>query len=499
MELTQIGAVTALIGLYVVMFGTVRSAVYFIVISAIMQGSAAISLPSLGGATIPVGHFAMVFALLKIFTPKGGYHGLFPAAVRDHRWLVMFVFYGVAMAYLGPRLLAGDVMLFPMQPTPGLGDFETVPLAPSAQNVTGALFMVGALLLGLIGYIFSRVPGAQKAFIGAILFAGWLHAITGVVDIATRGTPMAEILNSFRNVNHNLLDHSTDGFIRIRGTLAEASVYAAQGFILFVVSAEMWYRSIRPRATGALAGALALILVISTASTAYVSLAVYGIFFVVRATLFPSVAPKGKMMRAAILGFAILCILSATFAVVPQVLLGIWNLVADMTLDKPQSFSGQQRLFWAQQGWNAFLGSYGLGVGPGSFRSSSIVTAILGSVGVFGTIAFLLHFKRVFMAARRSTWGIGPTPQETLGGAFGTAAILGLTPAIVNAPHASPSELISIIAGASIALRAFALQSDGAAAREAVTHRAASRTAGQRPTQPPPRFSREPIARARRT
>ena len=343
------------------------------------------------------------------------------------------------------------------------------------------------------------MPGAQTAFIGAILFAGWLHAITGVVDIATRGTPMADILNSLRNVNHNLLDHSTDGFIRIRGTLAEASVYAAQGFILFVVSAEMWYRSIRPRATGALAGALALILVISTASTAYVSLAAYGIFFAVRATLFPSAAPKGKMMRAAILGFAILCILSATFAVVPQVLLGIWNLVADMTLDKPQSFSGQQRLFWAQQGWNAFLGSYGLGVGPGSFRSSSIVTAILGSVGVFGTTAFLLHFKRVFMASRRSTWGIGPTPQETLGGALGTAAILGMAPAIVNAPHASPSELISIMAGASIALRAFALQSDGGAAREAAPNRAASRTAGPPPSQPPPRVSRKPIARARRT
>lgn len=464
MELTYIGVIAALIGLYIILFGTVRSAIYFLVFSAIMTGSAAISLPALGGSIIPVVHFALLFTTLKILTPKGGYHGLLPAAARDNRWLVLFVFYGMAMAYLGPRILAGNLMVFPMEPTPGLGDFDTIPLAPTAQNVTGAFYMFGALMLGLTGYVLSRVSGALNAFIWAILLAGWFHVLTGIADVVTRGTPMEEILAVFRNASYNLLDHSTDGFIRIRGVLAEASVYATQGFILFVINAEMWYRSIRPTATGSVAGALALMLVISTASTAYVSLGAYAIFFILRAILVPSAAPPGKMMRAAVAGFAILCVLSAIFAVVPQVLLGIWDLVADMTLDKPQSFSGRQRLFWATQGWNAFLASYGLGVGPGSFRSSSIVTAVLGSVGIVGSVAYVLYLKSVFKGSRRSTWGIGPSPEETLGGAFGTAAILSLVPAAVSAPHAVPAALVSMIAGAAIALRSIAVQSRPSAA-----------------------------------
>ena len=467
MELTYIGIIVALVGLYILLFGRVRSAIFFLVCTAILMGSAAVSLPALGGSSIPVVQFALLFTTLKILTPRGGYHGLLPDAFRDNRWLIVFAVFGVAMAYLGPRIFADTINVFPMQPPASLGPFDTVPLQPTAQNVTGAFYIFGALVLGLSGYVFSRMPDAGRAIVGAVLLAGWFHLATGVTDIVTRGTGMEGILDVFRNANYSALDHQTDGFVRIRGVQAEASVYATQGFILFVTTAEMWYRSIRPRATGLVAGLLALVLVISTASTAYVSLAVYAAFFITRATLFPSAAPRGKVKRAAIAGFALLCVLSAIFIVVPQVLLGIWELVTDMTLGKPQSFSGQQRLFWALQGWDAFLASYGLGIGPGSFRSSSIVTAILGSVGVLGATAFVLYLASVFQVSRRSSWGIGPTPRETLGGALGSAALLSLVPAAVSAPHPVPAALVSLFAGAAIALRKGAPQPLGAQPRPA--------------------------------
>ncbi len=62
----------------------------------------------------------------------------------------------------------------------------------------------------------------------------------------------------------------------------------------------------------------------------------------------------------------------------------------DMIWRKAESVSGRQRAFWAGQSVSAFLQSFGLGVGPGSFRSSSLLTAVLGATGVIGAWRSLL-------------------------------------------------------------------------------------------------------------
>ena len=158
-------------------------------------------------------------------------------------------------------------------------------------------------------------------------------------------------------------------------------------------------------------------------------------------------------MSTAIAVGGLIFVLAVLQVIVPGITTAIGDLIADMTMDKPQSSSGQQRLFWAMQGWYALFDSYGLGVGPGSFRSSSIVTAILGSVGALGATAFLLYLAKIFEWSRRSSWGIGPTPRDTLAGALGSAALLCLIPATMLAPHAAPSVFFCILGGAAIGLR----------------------------------------------
>lgn len=453
MELTFIGMIQVVIGILVVFFGSVRSALIFLLVSALFEGSAAIVLPSLGGSSIPPVQFALFFTTLRILAPKGGYVALLPSAIADNKWYVLFAIYGMATAYLGPRMFGGAINVFPMQPDPSLGPFGTVPLSPTPQNLTAGLYLFGAFMLAITSYIFCRVPNAPAALVKALVLISWLHILTGLADILTRGTGMESLLSVFRNSNYSALDNSIAGFVRIRGVLPEASSYAGLGFALFVANAEMWYRSISPRATGLLASMLALILFFSTASTAYVALAAFGIFFLLRAILFPNAAPSGKLFRAAFLGFGILVALCILLAIIPRLPFAVYELIVDMTVGKPASDSGQQRLFWAMQGWHAFLSSYGLGVGPGSFRSSSIITAIMGSMGLIGLITFGLHLKQVFEGSKRSAWGAGYTFEQSLAGALGTAAVFSLVPAAISSPHAVPSALFSIMASAAIALR----------------------------------------------
>ncbi|MBD2841015.1 glycoside hydrolase [Erythrobacter rubeus] len=453
MELTYIGVVQAIIGLYIVLLGSVRSAIFFLILSAILMGSAAVVLPALGGSSIPPVQFALLFTTLRILAPKGGYLGFLPDAVGDNKWLIFFAMYGMASAYLAPRLFAGSFDVFPMQPIEYLGPFGTVPLAPTPQNITATFYMFGAVMLALSCNVMSRMPGAAAAMISAIITASWIHITSGILDLTMRGTPFEDFLAIFRNASYAQLDATASGFVRIRGLLAEASIYAGLGFALFVATAEMWYRSIRSSVTGWTAIGLAMMLVLSTASTAYVALAVYAALFMLRAILFPSAAPAGKLMRAAIAAFGAVFFLCALFIFVPQLPIAIWELIAEMTFGKSESLSGQQRLFWAMQGWHALIASYGLGIGPGSFRSSSQIMAVLGSVGIFGFVAFVLYLVRTFEATRRSSWGLGATPRKTLGGALGSAAILCLIPASISGPSPVPMAFFSIMAGAAIALR----------------------------------------------
>jgi len=453
MELTIIGMVQILIGTYVVLAGSVRGALIFLVISALLDGSAAISLPGLGGSSIPPVQFALLFTSLRILAPKGGYLRFLPAAVSENKWIVFFVLYGMVCAYLAPRMFGGMVDVFPMRPDPSMGPFDTVPLQPTSQNLTAGFYLLGALLLAISSYIFCRLPSGGDALVTALILASWLHIGTGVLDLLTRGTSLEVILSLFRNGGYTPLDLSISGFIRIRGVLPEASSYAGLGFTLFLAMAELWYRSIRTRATGLAAAALALMLVLSTASTAYVALGAYALFFTFRAMIFPAATPPGKLARAVIAACGILFLLAVLMATIPRLPFAVYELIIDMTVGKPASFSGQQRLFWALQGWDSFIASYGLGIGPGSFRSSSMVTAILGSTGLIGMVTFGIYLKSVFQASKKSTWGIGPIPYQSIGGALATAAVMSLVPAAISSPHAIPAALFSIMAGAAIALR----------------------------------------------
>ena len=98
--------------------------------------------------------------------------------------------------------------------------------------------------------------------------------------------------------------------------------------------------------------------------------------------------------------------------------------------------------------------SRGLGVGVGSFRSSSIVTAIIGSVGPAGLAVFAGYCLQVFKFGRRSSYAAGGDVRVAAGAAAGWTALITLVPAFFTWASADPGLIFAIMAGLSLGWRA---------------------------------------------
>lgn len=453
MEITFLGVIELAIGAAILLFGTLRAAFILLIVSGLLSGSAVIALPGLGGSTIPPFHFALMFVLLRILMPGGGYIGAVPGAIKENRWFLLFAFYGIAGAFILPRMFAGVINVYPMNFESPVGLFDTIPLQPTSQNITQAFYLGGSLLAGITAYIFGRTRGAGHTLVSVSIWVGWLHIIIGLVAVAVRGTPADTFLDLFRNGNYVQMDDEVGGFVRIRGIFPEASAYSIFAFSYFVLCAELWYRSIRATATGWLTFALAVVLFFSTSSTAYVGLAAYLLFFALRVLVFPRLADMSKVMKL-MAGMGGMAFVSAlVLALVPDLPDEFLKLVEEMTVGKGDSDSGRQRLFWAMQGWWVFIESYGIGIGVGSFRSSSMLTAMLGSIGAIGVISFLLFAFQFLQPWKKSTWGGRTTEDKAMASAFASAALLSLIPAAVSSAEAYPGVFFAVLAGTALALR----------------------------------------------
>lgn len=454
MELTFIGLIQLGIGLALVVAGSLRAMFLMLLLSGLFAGSAAILLPALGGSTIPPAILSLVFVYLRMLLPGSRHVGTFPESIRANWLLVLFTLYGVAAAILAPRIFAGQIDVAPMRIEKMRGLFTTVPLEPSTQNINSAVYLVGVLLVALAAYALCRhSERGGAALISAGIVVGWCHILLGLLVLAARGTPLQAFFEEFRNGGYAQLDQTYQGFIRIRGLFPESSAFAEFGFAYFVLNAELWYRSIRPKETGRVAFALAAILFFSTSSTAYVGLLAYLLAFVLRLVALPGLGEWHRVRQLLLAALALASAGALALLLSPDLFTAVSDMVVQMTVGKAATSSGVQRLFWALQGWDAFKASFGLGIGPGSFRSSSLVMAIVGSMGVIGLGTFLAYLVQVLAPWRRSTYARTADLGQTIGGAFAAAAVLSLVPAAVSSAKSDPGNNFAFMAGAALALR----------------------------------------------
>lgn len=453
MNVTIFGLLVLVVGLFMLVRGSMAAMLAFVMLTTLMGGSAAINLPALGGSSIPPANLALVFLVLRAVLPGPGQMASLTPAIRGNLFLIIFALYGAITAWILPRMFAGAAEVTPLRPGAVRVIYETAPVHFTAQNITTSFYMTGTLLAGLGAYIGAAKPGAAPLILRTAISIAIIHALLGFLSVGVAGTPLNAIIEFFRNGHYAQLDQSLQGVNRMNGIWPEASGFAAYGSAWFIFMTELWLRDVRPRATGLAAALLGVALLTSTSSTAYVALGGYCLIGTVRTLIVPWGTPAHKLIALCVILFTISLALVAALTLSPAFFAKISHILAAVTVDKTDSYSGMQRLFWAKQGFDAFLVSGGLGIGAGSFRSSSLLTAILGSTGVIGAVAFLCHLTRAFMPLRASTYSGATGGIQAMGSAASWTSVLMLMPAAVASPSPDPGLIWAMFTGLALGLR----------------------------------------------
>ena len=460
MQPTFIGAAQLVIGALLLVFGSIPGALAFVIASGLFGGSAALLLPALGGSSIPPINLAMVFLVLRLLreAPAQRAHAL--TAMRDLAPLAVFVGYGLLMAAIGPRLFAGQIDVTPMRGQAASSYtnqmayiYAAVPLKPTSQNITTSIYLAGTLVLAIAAHVAISNPRGRDMLVKAGAAVGLAHAFLGVFVLAVKGTPVDAVVQLFRNGSYAMLDHSYQGFVRIMGIFPEASGYGIYGLTWMVFLAECALRDIRPRLTGAAALALFMVLLASTSTTAYFGLGLYLAVLLGRMLAFPGSVRLSAMLVLAGLGVAGTIVMLGVLVGNHRLAAELGELFRHFTVDKGDSLSGLQRSFWARQGLEAFVATYGLGIGPGSFRSSSIATAIIGATGLIGTTAFVLLLVQVWQPWRRSTFEANAPDPRATGAAAAWACLVLFATQSISAATPDPGADFAVLAGSALALR----------------------------------------------
>ena len=161
-------------------------------------------------------------------------------------------------------------------------------------------------------------------------------------------------------------------------------------------------------------------LLLSTSSTAYVSLLGFSLL-VLAVCLSRSSTGSATPRQISFVGL--------TFLVVPILLLAamllsdLWSALAnlfDATLvTKLKSPSGVERMLWNEQALVAFLDTVGWGAGVGSVRASSFIVALAAAVGLPGVFLFGAFLFRLWRAPAIQNSFEGPRRRRHAGGGYG--------------------------------------------------------------------------------
>lgn len=452
MTITIFGVVVLLIGCLLLVRGSKVAMLSFVMLMSLMSGAGAFVLTGLGGSTVPPAAAAMPFLIVRCLLP-GQQNSALGDAVRANLWLVLFCLYGSFSAYVLPRIFAGAISVTPLRPIPTGDPFVTFPLAFSAQNMTVSAYLLLTMMAGICAYSVSRTSGAARRIARMAAIVAILHATFGFASVLFAGTPLAAVLEFFRNGFYAQLDQTVSGLVRMNGIAPEPSGYASFGFIYFVLNTELWLRDVDVRWTRFASLFLGSALLMSTSSTAYVGLGGYAIIAGLRAMAFPgSVSLVKSLALASLVLIAAIGVVIVLIAM-PELADVVGRVATRVLLEKGDTLSGEQRMFWALQGFHAFWSTGGLGIGMGSFRSSSILTAILGSTGAIGILTYFAHLLRVFQPLRQSTYGVGGGLEQRLGVAASWTVVAIVIPAAATAATPDPGMIWGMLGGLALGFR----------------------------------------------
>ena len=371
------------------------------VVACLFGGSAAASLPGLGGAPLTPAVFALPFLLVQTVRTCGLRNALRPVATGPGVALALMVTWGVLGAVLLPRIFLGETFVNTTDRNSFSLGVSLIPLRPNSTNITQACYVIGgAGAFFLMSALLARDEGLAR-FRNAVLLLTALNCLAAFINLAEHHLGFPSVMEYVRNAEYAVMDGGeVGGLVRISGTFPETSAFSAFTLPLFAFAASLRRSGQCTKVTGWLALTSLALLAFSTSTTAYASLLVY--FGCLAVVVTWRVVWQGKIpvwgLPAALTGGG-LAIVCCVVLLKPEVLAAVQDFFQATLLRKLESSSGVERSSWNVQAWQNFLDTYGLGAGLGSARASSFPMVLLSNLGAIGATLFAVFVVQVLRAA----------------------------------------------------------------------------------------------------
>jgi hypothetical protein len=402
MSIEPIGLLTIIVGLLCLQLGYLATATTFVV--ATLFGAAAAVL--IGSANIQPAHLFLAFVAATALTRRREVAGAVGAIRMPEPgfWLMCLVLYGVATGFAMPRLMEGSTQIIPLGVSEYADTGSTVPLGPVSSNFTQGIYVVADLVcFTMIVAIASTHAGFMAVTSGLVAYAAG-NVLFALLDLGTYSTGTQWILEFMRNARYTLhIEEEVSGLKRIVGSFPEASTFAHSTLGALGFTGTLWLCGRRPALTGALALASLVLVVLSTSSTGLAGTP--PVLLILYAT---ALTRCGVNLNKPVSSAAVLCAPLLVVAVIlaaqldDEVMKPIRGYIDQLIFSKSGSSSGMERDAWNTFALQNFFDSYGLGVGLGTVRTSSLPLALLSNVGVPGSIFYLL-FVASALGRRRGT------------------------------------------------------------------------------------------------
>jgi putative effector of murein hydrolase LrgA (UPF0299 family) len=363
-------------------------------------------------------------------------------------WLACLGVYGVMTAWLFPRVLMGVTQIVPLGASQYLPSLSPVPLGPVSSNLTQSIYLIGDVVCyALIASHCATSRGYSVLLRGvyALIIADVIFA---ALDVGTYATGTTSWLAWLRNAHYQMHESEAEaGLKRIVGSFVEASAFADMTLGAFAFTATMLLLGYRRILFGVGSFVLASLIILSTSSTGVVGLAVVAVVLCFTALwLLPRQVGLASSMTLVLLPLVV-GVVSLTLMVNEQSSETVMRYVNATIIDKAHSDSAIQRSMWNAVGMQNFMDTYGLGVGYGTIRTSNLVVALLGNIGVVGTILYCLF---VYASLLRP-WGRGGNFNDDVRWALANGCFGFMAGGMLAAPTVDPGLLFMIFTGAAAA------------------------------------------------
>jgi hypothetical protein len=383
--------------------------------------------PAMVPGLLFVAYIVMQYALGMRYAGEG-------AAILAMLPLLGFLFYALLSIMILPDAFSGSIFVWPQKMdelAPGV-----VPLQFTFGNVSQSLYLAINVVFAMAVAIFlTRYEIPYQGIVGAYLAGGYVVVALTFWQFANRtaGVPFPdEVLQS--NPGWVVVKQSLGSVPRVQGTFSEPAGLAF--YLSGLAFCCLWlsirdYQIMRPNVLLALA---IVCMLLSTSTTGLVVLAV-GLPLILAVALVGgspgALARIGKTMAFLLVGGML--VVAPIFALKPGLLDAV-NTVVASTLSKGDSGSFDDRSNRDSSALDALVASHGLGVGWGSFRSSSLVPGLAANSGLFGLAMVGWMIVRVYRLGRRGRAASNGHPGQMLVDGFSAALCGQLTAAILSAP-----------------------------------------------------------------